>query len=345
MVEAHPPRARRGLPLAEWPSLDLQLWNAALRSGDLLEDGGSRASHAPSSNQKVVKGYSYWLGWLVDCHLLNPDEAPASRITPARVGAYLEVLQKKNSTGTTINLLEDLYSASRVMDPDRNWLWVRSIIARIKARHIPTYRKRDRIVSTRELLDLGRNLMCRAAALPEGLKRAVIYRDGLMISVLGVRPLRLKNLLGLELSRTFVRRGDTWWMDFPAEETKGRDPIEMPLPAELTAAIDDYLRDHRPVLCRRQGRWAAEIADALWVSAHGSPMRDRSAHERITEQTRAAFGHPINPHLFRDCVATSVAEEDPDHFGVAARLLGHRSLRTTERYYDQARSRDAVRRH
>jgi integrase/recombinase XerD len=345
VIEGYTARARRGLPLAEWPSLDLQLWNAALRPGDLLEDGGARAGHAPSSNQKVVKGYSSWLGWLTDCHLLNADEAPASRITPAWVGAYLAVLQKSNSTGSTINLLEDLYAAARVMDPNRNWLWIRSIIARIKARHIPTYRKRDRIVSARDLFDLGRDLMYRAMALPKDLDRAVIYRDGLMIGVLSVRPLRLKNLLGLELSRTFVRRGDTWWIDIPAEESKTREPIEMPLPQELTAAIDDYLRDYRPILCRRQGRWAVEIGNALWVSTDGSPMRDRSAHDRITERTRAAFGHPINPHLFRDCVATSIAEDDPDHFEIAARLLGHRSLRTTERYYDQARSRNAIRRH
>jgi integrase/recombinase XerD len=345
MIEGHRAGARRGLPLAEWPSLDLQLWNAALRPGDLLEDSGSRASHAPSSNQKVVKGYSSWLGWLTDRQLLNANETPASRITPARVGAYLAVLQKNNSTGSTINLLEDLYAAARVMDPNQNWRWIRSIISRIKARHIPTRRKRDRIVGARDLFDLGRDLMSRATTLSEDLDRAVTYRDGLMISVLSVRPLRLKNLLGLELSRTFVRRGDTWWIDIPAEESKTRDPIEMPLPQELTAVIDDYLRDCRPILCRRQGRWAAEIGNALWVSADGSPMRDRSAHDRITEHTRAAFGHPINPHLFRDCVATSIAEDDPDHFGFAARLLGHRSLRTTERYYDHARSRSAIRRH
>ena len=25
------------------------------------------------------------------------------------------------------------------------------------------------------------------------------------------------------------------------------------------------------------------------------------------------FGHALNPHLFRDCAATSIAIEDPDH--------------------------------
>ena len=119
----------------------------------------------------------------------------------------------------------------------------------------------------------------------------------------------------------------------------------MPLPDELTPAIEVYLSDHRPLLCQRRTGRSAPIGNALWVSAHGAPMRDGSAHQRIREQTQAAFGYPVNPHLFRDCVATSVAENDPNHFGVAARLLGHRNLSTTRRYYDQARSIEAVRRH
>jgi integrase/recombinase XerD len=345
MTTARDLRLRRGLPLAEWPRRDRDLWHAALLPGDLLEDGGSRAGHAPGSNQKVVKGYSRWLGWLARCGLLIADDPPASRISPASVGDYLEALWESNSTGSIINLLEDLYAAARVMDPDHDWSWIRTVISRIHARHVPAARKRDRIVSAIELFDLGRDLMRRAASETAGPKRAVIYRDGLMVSVLSARPLRLKNLLGLELWRTFVRRVDTWWIDIPAEETKGREAIEMPLPDELTPAIEVYLSDHRALLCQRRTRWSIPIGNALWVSGRGAPMRDRSAHQRIREQTQAAFGHPINPHLFRDCVATSVAEDDPNHFGVAARLLGHRNLATTRRYYDQARSIEAVRRH
>jgi integrase/recombinase XerD len=345
MTETHLYRARRALPLGEWSPVDRELWNASLRRGDLLEDGGSRAGHAPSSNQKVVKGYSCWLGWLAESGLLKADVPPASRITSARVGAYLQALQKTHSTGSMINLLEDLYAAARVFDPDCDWSWIRTVISRIHARHVPTDRKRDRIVSPVELFELGRDLMRRAASERAELKRALTYRDGLMISVLSARPLRLKNLLGLELSRTFVRWADTWWIDIPAEETKTKELIEIPLPDELTPAVDAYLREHRPVLCLRRGRWVSPVGNALWVSADGSPMRDRSTHQMIVEQTKAAFGHPVNPHLFRDCVATSVAVDDPNHFGIAARLLGHRNQATTERYYDLARSIDAIRRH
>jgi hypothetical protein len=37
--------------------------------------------------------------------------------------------------------------------------------------------------------------------------------------------------------------------------------------------------------------------------------------------------------------------EDPDHVRMAARLLGHASLQTTERYYIAANTRSALRRH
>jgi hypothetical protein len=52
---------------------------------------------------------------------------------------------------------------------------------------------------------------------------------------------------------------------------------------------------------------------------------------------------PINPHLFRDCAATTIATEDPGHIGIASRLLGHASIRTTDRHYRQANSINASR--
>ena len=67
-------------------------------------------------------------------------------------------------------------------------------------------------------------------------------------------------------------------------------------------------------------------------------------YDRVTEHTTNAFGHPINPHLFRDCAATTIAIEDPEHIQSAAALLGHRSLATTQQYYNQANALDAARR-
>jgi hypothetical protein len=38
-----------------------------------------------------------------------------------------------------------------------------------------------------------------------------------------------------------------------------------------------------------------------------------AAQDNICRLTRALFGHAVNPHLFRDSTATSIAIEDAEH--------------------------------
>ena len=68
----------------------------------------------------------------------------------------------------------------------------------------------------------------------------------------------------------------------------------------------------------------------------------RAIHSGSPTITRKRFGQPINPHLFRDCFATSIAIRDPEHIRVAAILLGH-SQRTNEKHYNQAQTLEAGR--
>ena len=72
-------------------------------------------------------------------------------------------------------------------------------------------------------------------------------------------------------------------------------------------------------------------------------MGPKAAYNRITSVTKRAFGSPLNPHLFRDCLATTIAIEDPEHVRISASILGHSSLSTTEKYYNQARTLEAGR--
>ena len=66
---------------------------------------------------------------------------------------------------------------------------------------------------------------------------------------------------------------------------------------------------------------------------------------RIRKQTKSAFGASLPPHWFRDAAASSIAVEDPRHVRDAHLLLGHTSLATTQKHYNQARSLEASRRH
>ena len=52
----------------------------------------------------------------------------------------------------------------------------------------------------------------------------------------------------------------------------------------------------------------------------------------------------MTPHLFRDAAATSIAIHDPEHVTNIMPVLGHSTLTTCERHYNQAQGLEAGRR-
>ncbi len=336
--------ARRCKPLREWPGQDRALWEAALLPGDIIDPGGARARFAYHTNRKLVVGYGRWLQWLDQRDALEASEPPGARITPAQVAIYVEALAEHGSTQTLIGRLEELFQMARGMDPTLDWSWIRQAAVRIRSRHSPARPKAPRLVDADELYAVGLRLMADAEKPGTPRRQACQCRDGLVIAFLAARPLRRRNLADLRLGHSLVRQGSDWWIDIPGPETKTGTPIRMPLSEALSAAVDHYLAVHRPVLAKRRGYWRQEPGAALWLSSHGSPMTEPALYDRIVRATRAALGRPVNPHLFLDCAATTLANEDPDHVRIAAPLLGHTTFATTERFYNQARSRQAAHR-
>ena len=100
-----------------------------------------------------------------------------------------------------------------------------------------------------------------------------------------------------------------------------------------SAPLERYLEHWRPQLA---GPGAAAASAALWLSAEGSALGARHAHHRICGHTAAAFGRPVNPHLFRDALATTIAVHRPDRIGIVTPLLGHGSITTAQRHYNRA---------
>ncbi len=106
--------------------------------------------------------------------------------------------------------------------------------------------------------------------------------------------------------------------------------MEYPLPPRLGQALDRYLGVFRPVLFGSAGH------QGLWASAKGGPLTGEGIYDTICRRTKAAFGCPVNPHLFRDGAATFWALKAPAQVRAGGELLGHAHPRTTERYYNQA---------
>jgi integrase/recombinase XerD len=333
---------RRRKKVAEWPMRDRNSWTAALLPGDILDEGGARAHHATSSNDWIARGWGRYLSWLENRGLLDVEQGPADRIVPGQVRDFVIDLEKAGvATGTVLGYLIAIKVIAKIADPRRDWSWLSRIASWVRGRHEPARPKRHRLVAVRVLHDFGIELMTKADGENTQHRRALAYRDGLLISLLAARALRLRNLAGLILGRTLTRRAEGWWIAIPATETKNREPIDYSWPASLTRHLETYLSEHRSVLAGSPGY---RDGDPLWVSRYGFPLTVRGIYHAIVGRTRDGLGHAINPHLFRDCLATTVAIEDPDHVLIASSILGHRTPATTEEYYNLAGSLEASRR-
>ena len=213
-----------------------------------------------------------------------------------------------------------------------------------------------------EIVALGERMMEEAESAPgcSARRRAVLYRDGLIIAVLTYRPLRLKNFVSMRLGRHLTKVGGCWHIQFLAEEIKSHVPYEAAFPSALVAKLERYLDVHRPVLLRGEcvggatkGARAPDPTakapidpglDALWVSEIGTRLVPEALQRRVFDHTRQEFGRGISPHFFRDAAATSIAVDNPRHVGDASLVLGHAGHRMTEKHYNHARSLEASRR-
>ncbi len=344
---------RRCLKVEAWPESDRRAWETALRHVDILEPCGFASTWKPLTRYTVERSYGRWLTWLACNQLLDVALTPARRASRDNVARYIQDLQAVNASYTVLSRVRNLCNALQAMAPGEDWEWLRHVIRRRRRTAVSSKNKRAMIIASEELFAFGRELMDDADGPSDGtpLAKAGRFRDGLMISMLASRPIRRCNFASIEIGRHLVRQGPEYWLRFAAAETKTNSPIEIPVPTVLTPYIERYLAYYRPFLGQRaaRGNWVCAQPRAsgmtLWISSWCSAMSEGGIYCRIMKATKTRFGHAINPHLFRDCAATSIAIEDPAHVYVTQSILGHTSIKTSERHYNHAQSLEATRRH
>jgi integrase len=330
----------------EWPEADQAAWRKAVQEADPFAANTPAASWSERSRLKTARGYGRFLAWQSEKGL-DPEQAPGDRVTAPVVKTYIADLARINGDFTVLCRVQELCDAIRVIAPDRDWGWLRQIQNALRARSVSVRDKRARMQPAGELVKLGKALMRKAetASTKPSLTRAVWFRDGLMIALLAYRPLRLSNLAAITLGRHLIRQSRGYRLYFSADEVKGGQPIDTAVPASLVADIDRYLDHYRPILLTRGGRQNPATCDALWVSNIATALDPNSIPNRIKKHTRAAFGKHLWVHLFRDCAATTIAIDDPRHARSIMNILGHSTLATSEKHYNQARSLEASRRY
>jgi integrase len=325
---------RVSLRVEEWPAADQSLWSALFTTGDLFDEVGLGAHLSRSYRTALANVYGRWLGFLVRTEPSALAEPLHTRVTRERIMAFAYHLAETNIGRSVADQLRALRGALRLMTPAEDWTWLLTIAKRIEA-HAQRRSKRDRLRTSDELFTLGLHLMEQGELMVEESGRvtkeaALTYRDGLLIALLAAAPIRRGSLASLAVGHNVLRVGGGWLLALKASEMKNKRPLDLLLPSRLGKTVDRYLERFRPALFGSAGH------SGLWASAKGAPLTGAALYQAVCKRTKAAFGRPVNPHLFRDGAATFWALKAPGQVRAAGALLGHADPRTTERYYNQA---------
>ena len=329
----------RSLPLDLWPEADRDAWNAACQPAARLNRGGLAGHLKPVTRDDHARHYGCFLDFLDRHGLLRPDKEAAANVTADNIYAYLAELKDRVSSSTVHGSICKVRRAAQYMAPGCNLTWLAEI-AKDLALAVRPRSKFHRLVMSEVLVEAGLTLIQEAEVSPNlsELARARQVRNGLMVALLALCPIRRKNFASLEIGRSFQKVRGKWWILLSASETKENRPDERPVDELLTPVIDRYLDQHRRVLARTHNQ-----PSAFWLSSsNGMPMMGASVRGVISATTLATVGVDVSPHLFRTSAASTAAILGGENPYLGSALLHHTDSRVTNEHYNRASSLSAA---
>ena len=230
------------LSFADWPGEDQKRWEQALRPTDRFEETSLGAHLAPTTRKARRESYGRFLGFI---SAFRPDwlsRPPEARIDRATVAEYVAWRRRSWEQSALAYDLRAPRDALKLISPNVDWSWLSDIVKRMAA-GAPARRSRYHLVTSDRLYQLGVELMDGALADANAAGRttkahAFKYRDGLIIALLAMIPLRSRTLTALRIGQHLVKVGSLWELDIPAADTKTRRALNFRLPERsLSASI------------------------------------------------------------------------------------------------------------
>jgi integrase len=162
------------------------------------------------------------------------------------------------------------------------------------------------------------------------IKAAVMAQLAVAIAIETFAPIRLRNLVRIELGKNLIKPGGLntpYWLVFPNYDVKNRIELNFKFDEPLTDLIAEYVNDYQPTLLRgANSRW-------LFPGEDGESKNALLFSKQITERIQKAVGLRITVHQFRHAAAAIYLKHHPGHYETVRRVLGHRSLTTTVKFY------------
>ena len=243
--------------------------------------------------------------------------APADLSTPV-CRSYLASLHGRNDPATVGRKLSAMKTFFRLLV--RRKLLVGSPVAGLRGPkrrpHLPAFLGKD---EASRLLE---------PASDDAVQATESARDQALLEVLYGAGLRISEACHLNLgdvvpdgagARITVRQG------------KGRKDRIVPLGSKGWDAIQAYLPLRASLLAGRAAEASPADSQALFLSRRGRRLCDREARRKLDRRELVTGVRRVSPHALRHSFATHLLGEGADLRSIQE-LLGHASLRTTQRY-------------
>jgi len=231
--------------------------------------------------------------------------------------------------------LQALLGFAQVAEPERDWSWIRPIIATMKkvAKSQPS-RSSSRMAELAEVRILAGRVFDAALAAHrsagghrERVRALAQARTALALAVLVASPVRADALARLDLDQHFDPAMTIFRLR--ANEVKERASDARRVPPDLRRKILAFVEEIRPTV-------APPGETRLLLGRLGGPVQNNTLSQDMARLTEKHLGTRINAQVMRNLVASFVVEQAPEEARLAGVMLNHRSEATTPTYIQAA---------
>lgn len=329
------------MPPYDWPASDKAMWESLFRDGDLLDGKGPLAHVRGTTRTSLEPRYGRWLHWIAVTHPAELLLPPAERVTISRLRGWLDNLAH-TAPMTQLAFVDGVLRIMTAAEPKTDWAQQRLLMRRLRtlAGRGAQTRKQGKILSSSVLLDAGLELALYGAdSARSPIYRATRIRNGAIIALLAVAPIRRRALANLRISESFITTDATMTIALPGSLTKSGRLWETAIAPDAQPALRRYLAEARPFLLQRGD--ASETS--LWIGQKGAPLAERSLGPTVAQAVLHAVGVRVPPHYFRDAAATTLSRHSAQSAGLIRPILALSSTQTAERHYNHATTIEAGR--
>jgi integrase len=143
-------------------------------------------------------------------------------------------------------------------------------------------------------------------------------------------PLRIGNLLSIKLELNLKRvdsAEDTYQLHFPRYDVKNRIDLDFTFTGQTAEMIDEFIHIFRPLMGGKQ------MGDHLFPGENGKNRSPAHASAYIAAVMEKEVGLRVTAHQFRHAAAAVILKEKVGDYEFVRRILGHKDISTTIRYY------------